>query len=72
MAMLCAWNNVPIDKAPKGWWFFPSEADKKAWERIAAAAPYKPVSLGGYWEISGSGALKGGGKVARKWIQTKE
>jgi hypothetical protein len=38
MAMLCAWNNIPVDKAPKGWWFFPNEATKRAWERAAEAA----------------------------------
>jgi len=37
MAMLCAWNNIPVDKAPRAWWFFPNEQTKKAWERAAKA-----------------------------------
>jgi hypothetical protein len=35
MELLCAWNNIPVDKAPKGWWFFPDQRTKEAWERVA-------------------------------------
>jgi hypothetical protein len=30
---------------------------------------YTPTPVGGYWEISGTGALRGGGKVSRRWVR---
>lgn len=38
LALLCAWNNIPVDKAPPGWAFHPSDRNFEAWERVAAAA----------------------------------
>jgi hypothetical protein len=36
--LLCAWNNVPPDKAPPGWAYHPSDKSFEAWERVATAA----------------------------------
>jgi hypothetical protein len=35
--MLCAWNNCPPERAPRGWRYWPNEAMKKAWERVGKA-----------------------------------
>jgi hypothetical protein len=38
LEMLCAFNNCPPRLAPNGWRYFPNEATKKAWQRVAEAA----------------------------------
>lgn len=35
--MLCAWNNCPPERAPRGWRYWPNEPTKRAWERVAKA-----------------------------------
>lgn len=36
--MLCAFNGVKPEQAPKGWGYFPNEGTKAAWHRVANAA----------------------------------
>lgn len=38
LELLCAFNGVPVQLAPKGWRYFPNEGAKKAWGRVADAA----------------------------------
>jgi hypothetical protein len=38
LAMLCAWNNIPPEKAPPEWFNHPSHESRVAWERVAQAA----------------------------------
>lgn len=38
LAMLCAFAGCAVKVAPNGWRYFPNEATKKAWGRVADAA----------------------------------
>lgn len=38
LAMLCAWNGIEPGQEPPAWWHHPSDANRIAWERVAAAA----------------------------------
>jgi hypothetical protein len=35
LKLLCAFNGCPPHLAPNGWHYFPNEATKKAWQRVA-------------------------------------
>lgn len=37
LVALCAFNNIPVDKAPLGWHYWPNAGMQKAWERVIAA-----------------------------------
>lgn len=34
---IAAWNNIPLDKVPTAWKFYPNASTKAAWERVYAA-----------------------------------
>lgn len=31
---LCAFNNIPVEKVPRGWKYWPNAGMKAAWERV--------------------------------------
>jgi hypothetical protein len=37
MLAICAFNNCPRERAPRGWHYYPNAGTKKAWERVIAA-----------------------------------
>lgn len=34
---LCAFNGIPVDKAPRGWHYWPGKGMKVMWERVIEA-----------------------------------
>lgn len=34
---IAAWNNIPVEKMPYAWHFYPNAHQKKVWERVIAA-----------------------------------
>ena len=34
LIVLCAWNGIKPEQAPRGWHYWPNEGTKKAWERV--------------------------------------
>jgi hypothetical protein len=34
---LCAFNGIPVEKAPPGWKYWPNKGMKSCWERVIAA-----------------------------------
>ena len=37
LVALCAFNGIPVDKAPPGWHYYPNAGTQKAWERVVEA-----------------------------------
>ena len=38
LALICAFNGIEREQAPNGWKYFPNEAAKRSWGRVAEAA----------------------------------
>ena len=38
LALLCAFNGIKPEQAPRGWRYYPNAGTQKAWQRVAEVA----------------------------------